>query len=807
MKGGAYMAHIHEVKDAETHFIINATTREISNADELPALVQNDHNSEVFSFVVDRFVDGHDMATCNKTRVHYINIDSSTKEQHADVYEVKDLHVDENDETKVVCTWLISRYATQYAGSLNFVLQYACENDGIFDYAWNTAIFKSITVKNGINNAEQIIADYSDILEQWKQELESSIKKNSVASFERKFEDIIPVEYDDPVLVTVTGNDYTDKVAVKIAELPENTTPLEMVKNFVGYIYNEVETRFDDKKNLSIEFRAKLEIIQFGADNSGAMFCRDGIPFFTVTSADNLEHIVNETAYDKEQSYHFVFPEKGVYANITGREPDENGVMKYKSFDKILFRDVQQIDEKLIPDKYATIDEIPKNPDVLEGFTYENEKLLYNGKPIEGSGEIADGAVDKFKLETSLKEEIETAYNNANDAKETAVIAKGSADAAFEAFDMFYNNELFNLIEIQDESSKYNNLLATNAVLKIEKELDKVEIFGKTVTEEFIPEVESGFYAPDNANKAGLTPSNWHSTIYAQAGEIYAITTRCGSALRAYLITDKDGNILDMSEKEEWDTRHNYDIEVKIESDCVLYINGIGSDSISVRRTKTINKFIVNKLTGKTISCNGDSIMYGAGYTGGFAKIIADRNGMALTNNAVSGGTLASETYRNGVARHWISSSFENLPMTDYIIFNGGANDRSLSGNGQGEPAVGAISDGYDAALDLTTTLGGLEHCCKLLRTKYVTCKSGFIFPHRIWGYVDYWDTIYRVKMKEVLEKWGVPYLDLSDIAPPLNRIDTLKTAYTNNGDGWHPNELGYKLFYCDVVEEWLKTL
>lgn len=26
-------------------------------------------------------------------------------------------------------------------------------------------------------------------------------------------------------------------------------------------------------------------------------------------------------------------------------------------------------------------------------------------------------------------------------------------------------------------------------------------------------------------------------------------------------------------------------------------------------------------------------------------------------------------------------------------------------------------------------------------------------------------------------------------------------------GDGWHPNEEGYKKYYCDKIEAWLKTL
>ena len=30
---------------------------------------------------------------------------------------------------------------------------------------------------------------------------------------------------------------------------------------------------------------------------------------------------------------------------------------------------------------------------------------------------------------------------------------------------------------------------------------------------------------------------------------------------------------------------------------------------------------------------------------------------------------------------------------------------------------------------------------------------------------------------------------------------------YTANGDGWHPNELGYTKYYCDKIEAWLKTL
>lgn len=182
------MAHIHNTKDAETHFIINATTREISNAGELPALAKGDHNSEVFTFVANRYVDGHDLTTCNIVKVHYLNIESETRKTYADIYKVEDIHVDEADSTKVVFTWLISKYATQYAGLLNFAIHFNCETDGVIDYSWKTAAFTGITVKNSIDSTEQIMTEYTDILEKWKAEIENSVahkhdNKNTLDAF------------------------------------------------------------------------------------------------------------------------------------------------------------------------------------------------------------------------------------------------------------------------------------------------------------------------------------------------------------------------------------------------------------------------------------------------------------------------------------------------------------------------------------------------------------------------------------------------------------------------------------------------
>ncbi len=76
------MAHLHEVKDKDTHFMIDPETMEITNASEVKALKQGDHGAERFTFEMPRYIEGHDMSVCNKVEVHYNNIkyDATTRE-------------------------------------------------------------------------------------------------------------------------------------------------------------------------------------------------------------------------------------------------------------------------------------------------------------------------------------------------------------------------------------------------------------------------------------------------------------------------------------------------------------------------------------------------------------------------------------------------------------------------------------------------------------------------------------------------------------------------------------------------------
>ena len=168
------MALKHSVYDTDAHFKIDPITRTIKN--ESPSktvLIQYDHNSERFTFELPRMIDGHDMSKCDVVQVHYINIDSKDKHNVSkDAHDLDDLQISPDSEDVVICSWLIDGNATKYAGSLNFLIKFKCiGDDGNPCYVWNTATFTNISVSSGIDNGEFITAEYSDILEQWRQNL------------------------------------------------------------------------------------------------------------------------------------------------------------------------------------------------------------------------------------------------------------------------------------------------------------------------------------------------------------------------------------------------------------------------------------------------------------------------------------------------------------------------------------------------------------------------------------------------------------------------------------------------------------
>lgn len=171
------MAHEHSVYDTDLHFSISPFTREITNQSGKVKLIQYDHNSERLTFEVPRHVEDHDMSLCTKIEVHYLNVSSDKKNQHSDVYTVNDVQVSPDSEDVVIFSWLISGGATQYEGTLNFLIKFTCLTGTTIDYVWNTGIYSGISVASGMNNGEAVVEEYSDALAEWEREVLGAVEK------------------------------------------------------------------------------------------------------------------------------------------------------------------------------------------------------------------------------------------------------------------------------------------------------------------------------------------------------------------------------------------------------------------------------------------------------------------------------------------------------------------------------------------------------------------------------------------------------------------------------------------------------
>lgn len=175
------MYHKHSVYDTDLHLIIDPISRNITNTSQKTVLMQNDHNSERFTFEIPRYVEGHDMTLCNVVEIHYINIDASKKNNRSsDIYPVDDIQLSPESDSVVIGSWLVSHNATAFNGSLNFIIRFACvsdENVGDIQYQWFSNVYTGLVVSKGIYNTEVVTNDDdSDVLYAWKKEVYEHIE-------------------------------------------------------------------------------------------------------------------------------------------------------------------------------------------------------------------------------------------------------------------------------------------------------------------------------------------------------------------------------------------------------------------------------------------------------------------------------------------------------------------------------------------------------------------------------------------------------------------------------------------------------
>ena len=261
------MRHIHPVTDSDTYFTIDPITRQLSNGtSKKMSLIKGDHNSERFTFELPLTVEGHDMSQCNRVEVHFINVDSKTRAKNEDVYIVTDHKTSDgkiafrksDDGQKVLADWLISGNVTKYAGTLNFVVRYVCiGEDGTVDYAWNTAIYSNINVLDSINNSEVVVDEYSDVLQEWYEQLLSAFDGNIDLNSKKavkfwigthseyaELEEII-----ENCLYIITDDGTLEDVKERLTAVEDKLAELNVDLNGINTQLSELEVDIDDTTN------------------------------------------------------------------------------------------------------------------------------------------------------------------------------------------------------------------------------------------------------------------------------------------------------------------------------------------------------------------------------------------------------------------------------------------------------------------------------------------------------------------------------------------------------------------------------
>ena len=229
------MTHIHPTYDNDKRVVINGITRDVVVSDaNKPVLIQYDNNSEVVTFEVDRYVEGHDLALSNKVEVHYNNLDTAGRRSSKGLYEATDLRVNPDNKTTVLVSWYISDKATQYEGSLNFVLSFSCLEDDVYNvYRWNSHI-ATFYVSAGINNTDYLENTYADVLEMWKQTLFGigDTEEASMIAMSETQQMLIERVGEEVIMAAEEAKDLLDEKAKQLlATIPDTSEELQKTVN------------------------------------------------------------------------------------------------------------------------------------------------------------------------------------------------------------------------------------------------------------------------------------------------------------------------------------------------------------------------------------------------------------------------------------------------------------------------------------------------------------------------------------------------------------------------------------------------
>lgn len=775
-----------EISETEEHIVIGRD-RYITVPEALWRIaVQYDHNIERVTFDCPRYWDDNDMSIMN------IYINYKLPDNTYGFCIAENVTIDENDPDIIHFDWVISRDVTSVVGQLVFlVCAKTVDEDGNEDIHWNSEINTEMFISEGMECAEPILKQYPDVVTQLL-----SISETLKNHYENgDFELGLPIvdESDNGRILRVENGQWcADELRVYEGGYIEETNnssdiyTMEQTANLfnkdsednvLGYLLHQNETT-------AISNWAYSHYIDV---EEGARYC-----FY------NYNGGLSMSSY-----YPSFYDASGAFIRTTAAQQSVETIGEWTYFTVPLGLGIAKMRVS-----YATKNGADSYMMVVKGDTAPEEYIPYGEAP-----KLTE------KMAAMVAEEAEKATNE--------TINKYHQERDINPNNLFAN-PIFNGSDKWTLSSTGATIVETDTIV------NGLELVASGGSATFRQDIST------SGLQSGRYVIRCKSTTVNLSCAVQVFGNGSGKTIREDALI-RNGDICE--------AEFDIDFEALLEEIPSLYLLRIGfyqyystptvvsepyfglsegeytgfwnvAYGDAVRRKEfTDLKTVVdaqaeaaNPLYGKIITFNGDSICEArATNGGGYATIIGANNNMTVENLGVSGGTIM---YAEG--KHCISRTVANMREdADYIILEGGVNDL------YSDRPLGAMSNGYNATLDDTTFYGAFENMLKQALIRFHGKKIGYIAVHKMTTYFDSdqtEDNAYHAAIK-CCAKWGIPVCDLNVSCPPFaylkNNADTAfmanlyteDTSGTGVGDGWHPNEEGYRKFYVPKIEAWLKTL
>lgn len=346
---------------------------------------------------------------------------------------------------------------------------------------------------------------------------------------------------------------------------------------------------------------------------------------------------------------------------------------------------------------------------------------------------------------------------------------------------------------------------------------------------------QNGYYLSANGEQIFSDNSGLYKyspkKIKVMEGEEYKFDGNSKYGAFTVICVDVKGKTVASFPSEHVPTNANYyvkDYKFKVPANAV-YILLNASNNIETKLFKLDGRTLkdIDKFEDKNIVFDGDSITYGAGVSDHTNGILPNKNmGWVYAfqqkhlkakcyGYAQSGWRIARKSSDSTSLLQHIAS-YPN--QVDYFVLSGGYNDQAQS------IPLGTISDKYyNCEFDEYTFTGALESYFRQLVQNYPKAKKLYILtPKKVYSdssktqrFNNYWQRI-----REVCEKWAIPYLDLSkvggivgtdsnEIVDGVNVDDLMfaDTLVTGHGDYVHPNQNFYDYHLNDKVDNAINSL